>query len=276
MPTGCRGWRRSRRARRRRRRRRRSAGIAGAIARWPVDRRQAVASAGVQVVPPSVDLKMPPPVPRPRAVLPRPLPLLPQRRVDDVGVRRIDVDVVAAGVLVLEEHLLRRSGRRRSSGRCRAPRSVRRDGRAPRRTAGSGCAGRRRCAESAGRRAGRGASRSCRRRSICRRRRRSTGPGRCEPFAAADVDDVRDPTARPRSRRSIRSAGRRRSAVHVRPASVVFQTPPLTDADVEGVRLAAMPRRGARAAGAVRSDVSATSSPPTACRRCRGGREGAC
>ena len=60
------------------------------------------------VVPPSVDLKMPPLVPLPGAVLPRPLPLLPQRRVDDVGVGRIDVDVLAAGVLVLEQHVLER------------------------------------------------------------------------------------------------------------------------------------------------------------------------
>src|SRR5262249_6154563 len=45
----------------------------------------------------------------PRAVLPRALPLLPQRREDDVGVRRIDVDVFAAGVLVLEEHALERA-----------------------------------------------------------------------------------------------------------------------------------------------------------------------
>ena len=60
------------------------------------------------VVPPSVDLKMPPPVPRHTRVLPRPLPLLPQRRVDDVRVRRIDVDVVAAGVLVLVQDLLER------------------------------------------------------------------------------------------------------------------------------------------------------------------------
>ena len=45
---------------------------------------------------------------RPHGVLPRSLPLFPHRRVDDVGVRRIDVDVVAAGVLVLREHLLER------------------------------------------------------------------------------------------------------------------------------------------------------------------------
>ena len=42
----------------------------------------------------------------PRAVLPRTLPLLPHRRVDDVRVRGIDVDVLAAGVLVLEQHAL--------------------------------------------------------------------------------------------------------------------------------------------------------------------------
>src|SRR6185436_1766462 len=42
----------------------------------------------------------------PGAVLPWPLPLLPHRRVDDVGVRRIDVDILAAGVDVLEQHAL--------------------------------------------------------------------------------------------------------------------------------------------------------------------------
>ena len=44
----------------------------------------------------------------PRRVFPRTLALLPQRRVDDVGVRRVDVDVLAAGVDVFEEHALER------------------------------------------------------------------------------------------------------------------------------------------------------------------------
>ena len=53
------------------------------------------------VVPPSVDLKMPLPAP------PNPPPsmydllLLPQRRVDGVGIARVDADVIAARVLVL-------------------------------------------------------------------------------------------------------------------------------------------------------------------------------
>ena len=46
--------------------------------------------------------------PRPHRVLPRTLPLLPQRGVDDVRIGRVDVDVVAARVLVLVEHLLER------------------------------------------------------------------------------------------------------------------------------------------------------------------------
>src|SRR5262249_18550890 len=40
----------------------------------------------------------------PGAVFPRPLPLLPQRRVDDVRVGWIDVDVLATGVGVLEQN----------------------------------------------------------------------------------------------------------------------------------------------------------------------------
>jgi hypothetical protein len=44
----------------------------------------------------------------PGAVLPRPLPRFPHRCVHDVRVGRIDVHVLAAGVLVLVEHLLER------------------------------------------------------------------------------------------------------------------------------------------------------------------------
>ena len=44
---------------------------------------------------------------RPHRVLPRPLPLLPQRGVHDVRIDRVDVDVVPARVLVLVEHLLK-------------------------------------------------------------------------------------------------------------------------------------------------------------------------
>ena len=44
----------------------------------------------------------------PRAVLPRPLAFLPQRRVDDVGIRGIDIDVLAAGVGILVEDFLKR------------------------------------------------------------------------------------------------------------------------------------------------------------------------
>src|SRR6266487_5278977 len=44
----------------------------------------------------------------PRGVLPRSLPLFPQRGEDGVGIRRIDVDVFAAGVLVHVEYALER------------------------------------------------------------------------------------------------------------------------------------------------------------------------
>ena len=44
----------------------------------------------------------------PGAVLPRALALLPQRRVDDVRIGGIDVDVLAAGVLVDEQHAIER------------------------------------------------------------------------------------------------------------------------------------------------------------------------
>ena len=60
---------------------------------------------GFQLVPPSVDLNIPPPVPD-RRHSPTALTLFPHRRVDDVGVGRIDVDVVPAGVLVLVQDLL--------------------------------------------------------------------------------------------------------------------------------------------------------------------------
>ncbi len=60
------------------------------------------------MVPPSVDLKNPAAGARPHRVLPGPLALLPERGVHRVGVRRVDVHVVAAGVLVLVEHLLER------------------------------------------------------------------------------------------------------------------------------------------------------------------------
>ena len=56
------------------------------------------------------------------------------------------------------------------------------------------------------------ASRSCPRRSICKRRRQWTRSGRCSAFSAADVDDRSHRMARRRSCRSSRSADRRRSA----------------------------------------------------------------
>ena len=92
----------------------------------------------LQLEPPSVDLKMPPSVPPNAPFSIESLLLLPQRGVDGVGIAGIDANIVAAGVFVLVEHLLERSRRRRWSGRCRAPDWARRDGPAPRRTAGSG------------------------------------------------------------------------------------------------------------------------------------------
>src|SRR6185436_15942605 len=44
----------------------------------------------------------------PLRIFPRALPLFPQCRVDDRGVRRIDVDIVAAGVDILEQDSLER------------------------------------------------------------------------------------------------------------------------------------------------------------------------
>ena len=110
-----------------------------------------------QVVPPSVDLKMPVAGAAESLALDEALLLLPERGVDDVRVARIDADVVAARVLVLVQHLLERACRRRSSGRRRARRWARTDGRARRRRGGRGCADRRRSSRSSGCRAGRDA-----------------------------------------------------------------------------------------------------------------------
>ena len=112
----------------------------------------------------------------PRAVFPRPLPLLPHRGVDDVGVGGIDVDVLAAGVHVLEQHALEVlaavGGAEDAALLVGSVRVAERgDEEAVR-----DCADRSRAWESAARRAGRGASRSRRRRWICRCRRRPTGP----------------------------------------------------------------------------------------------------
>ncbi len=74
-----------------------------------------------------------------------------------------------------------RSGRHRWSGRRRAPGWARRGGRGRRRRGGWDCAGRRGWRESAGRRAGRGGARSCRRRWICTCRRRRRGRGAASP-----------------------------------------------------------------------------------------------
>ena len=118
------------------------------------------------------------------AVFPRALPRLPQRRVDDVGVRGIEQHVDAAGVLVLVEHALEAPAAvDRSEDAALGVGSVRmaerrheqRDRRSSDRS---------RPARSAACRAGRGASRSCRRRSTCRCRRRWPGrdaaaPRRC-------------------------------------------------------------------------------------------------
>ena len=147
----------------------------------------------------------------PRAVLPRSLALLPHRRVDDVGVGGIDVDVLAAGVLVLEQHALERAA---AVGRAEdAALLVRTVGMAERRHEQPvrRSSDRWRSSESAARRAGRDASTSSRRRWTCRCRRRRRGPG------AAALRRCRrrrrwDPTARPTPSRSTRSAGRRRSA----------------------------------------------------------------
>ena len=201
----------ARRASTRRRRARR--GLLGAIASSALTMpsgRPCVS--GFQVVPPSVDLKMPPLVPLPRAVLPRPLPLLPHRRVDDVGVGRIDVDVLAAGVLVLEQDALEGLAAVGRAEDAALLVRARRDGRAPRRRAGSGFFGS-----------------TAILRDLLRVAQPEMRPGLAgvgglvdavadreigplQAFAAADVDDVRDRTARPRPSRSIRSAGRRRSA----------------------------------------------------------------
>ena len=138
--------------------------------------------------------------------------LLPERGVDDVRIARIDADVVAADVLVLVENLLEC---RAAVGRAedaalgvRAVRMAERRDEQPIRIARIDLDVRdhRRVAQR------RDASTSCRRRWTCTCRRRSRGPGRMMPGAAADVNDVGIGRARPRSRRSIRSAGCRRAA----------------------------------------------------------------
>ena len=94
-----------------------------------------------QLLPPSVDLKMPPSVPPNAPFSIEALLLLPQRGVDGVGILGIDAHVVAAGVLVLDTAPSRRWRRRRWSGKCRARGWGRRDGRARRRTGGWGSCG---------------------------------------------------------------------------------------------------------------------------------------
>ena len=61
---------------------------------------------GFHVVPPSRRLEDAAVRALPGAVFPWTLPLLPHRRVDDVRVGRVDVDVLAAGVHVFEKHAL--------------------------------------------------------------------------------------------------------------------------------------------------------------------------
>ena len=59
-----------------------------------------------QVLPPSVDLKMPPLVPFHVRVFPRTFARFPERSVNDLRIRRIDLHIVAARVFVLVKRLL--------------------------------------------------------------------------------------------------------------------------------------------------------------------------
>ena len=138
--------------------------------------------------------------------------LLPERRVDDVRIARIDADVVAADVLVLVEHLLeRRAAVGRAEDAALGVRTVRmaeRRDEQPIRIA----ADRPRCSRSS----------ACRAAAEMRPRLAGVGGlvdavadrkvGPDDAGAACRRRSCWDRTARPRSRRSIRSAGCRRAA----------------------------------------------------------------
>ena len=191
--------------------------------------------------------------PVPGAVLPRPLPLFPQGRVDDVRVRGIDVDVLAAGVLVLEQHpieslaaveraedaafLVRPVGMAERGdedpiGILRIDRQLRNLLRVTQPEMDPGLAGVARTVDAV-------ADRQVRPR---------------QAFAAGDVDDVRvgrrdgDPADR---------AGRLILEDRLPGPAGVGGLPhaAVDHPDVEGVRLAGVPGRGLGAAGAIRADV---------------------
>ncbi len=195
----------------------------------------------------------------PFTVLPRTFAGLPQCGIYNVRVRRIDLHIVAADVLVLVEHLLESSGRHRSSDRCRAPDSGRTDARQPRRRAGWDRAGRRRSAKSAARRASPDASRSRPRQWTCRFRRRRTDRDdavllRCRRKSMFGSDGAT-------SIAPIEPVGCwSKIGCQVRPKSCRLPHSAIHRADVEHIRLAGHAGNGARAASAKRARRCASAS----------------
>ena len=191
--------------------RRRSSGCSAQIVRFACRTCGSPCVSGFHVVPPSVDLKMPAAGAAESRALDETLLLLPERGIHDVRIARIDPHVVAARVLVLVEHLLERPAAVRGSEdaalRVRPVGMAERRDEDPVRVAGVDVDHRDHLAveESEVRpgpaRVGR---------LVDAVAGGEIGPD--DAGAGADVDDVADPTAPPRWRRSSRWTRDRRSA----------------------------------------------------------------